>query len=370
MPFNRYLVDYFRTHKNMGSRDRKFYSNLSYSFFRSGKAFDFLNFKDKLLYSFYLCNNQENSFLSYFNAHLNDTIALSLNEKFISIKKEFKQFDEKNIFPYKDLISEGFNPSDFIFSQLSQSKVFIRVRERYLILVKEILTEKKIEFESDLELNNCLSFPANIKLQNIFSEREMNFFEVQDRSSQWASNQFSIFPNEQWWDACAGSGGKSLALIDKEESVNLICSDIRESILDNLDIRFKNIAFRKYKKRKIDLLYEITSFEKEQFDGIILDAPCSGSGTWGRSPEMIQKFDAHVLDGFYKIQTLALANTCQFLKQGKLIYYITCSVFKRENEDVLSFVEKTIPLKLVNKFYIKGKEFGADSMFIAIFEKL
>src|SRR5690606_7324437 len=136
---------------------------------------------------------------------------------------------------------------------------------------------------------------------------------------------------EHWWDACAGAGGKSLLLLDQSAGVNLLVSDTRRSILRNLDERFDAAGIKSYRQKIIDLRNDTaTVLGDEQFDGIILDAPCTGSGTWGRTPEMLSAFDSQAIGRFAELQRQLATRVIRHLKPGKPLIYITCSVYAEE----------------------------------------
>jgi 16S rRNA (cytosine967-C5)-methyltransferase len=189
---------------------------------------------------------------------------------------------------------------------------------------------------------------------------------VQDYSSQQTANYFKPNKWDAWWDACAASGGKSLLLHELEPNIKLVVSDIRESILANLDERFRSAGLMKYQKKQLDLTQNIDqTLHDYEFDGIILDAPCSGSGTWGRTPEMISQFEPQKIEFFQRLQKTIAANVIKFLKPGKPLIYITCSAFKAENEDVIDYLVKECGLKLEEVKVLAGYEHKADSMFVA-----
>src|SRR5690606_20322966 len=103
------------------------------------------------------------------------------------------------------------------------------------------------------------------------------YYEVQDYASQQTGLDFEATAGERWWDACAGAGGKSLLLLDQSPGVNLMVSDTRRSILRNLDERFERAGIKSYRQKVVDLTKDSAGvMGDEQFDGIILDAPCSG----------------------------------------------------------------------------------------------
>ena len=111
------------------------------------------------------------------------------------------------------------------------------------------------------------------------------------------------------------------------------------------------------------------SIEKDSMDGIILDAPCSGSGTWSRTPEMLSQFNESQIEKFIYLQRTIAENAVQFLKPGCPLVYITCSVFKEENEEAVAYFLANLPLKLEKMELIKGYESKADTMFVARFLK-
>jgi 16S rRNA (cytosine967-C5)-methyltransferase len=159
---------------------------------------------------------------------------------------------------------------------------------------------------------------------------------------------------------------KSLLLHELEPDIKLVVSDIRESILANLDERFQQAGLRKYQKKLLDLTQNPDQeMHDYAFDGIILDAPCSGSGTWGRTPEMIAQFHPSKIEFFQRLQKAIVSNVTKFLKPGKPLIYITCSAFKNENEEVVEFLVKDLGLKLEEQMILPGYENKADTMFVA-----
>ncbi|MCK7557324.1 hypothetical protein MKQ70_20890 [Chitinophaga sedimenti] len=94
-------------------------------------------------------------------------------------------------------------------------------------------------------------------------------------------------PKSYWWDCCAASGGKSILLKDIQPNVELLVSDVRTSILENLQRRFKEAGIKNFHAKVLDLSDDNVDqiLPRNQFDNILLDAPCSGSGTWDAHPK-------------------------------------------------------------------------------------
>jgi len=361
-PLSKFLPGFYRQNKQMGSTDRKVASRLIYNYFRLGNTLPNLPVDERLVIAEFLCNTQVNSFLQHFKPDWAACIAFSINEKLALVKAAYKDFNLGDVFPWANQISAGIDKNYFLKSFFVQPDLFIHVHNGYDHLVKAELNKAGITFKD--EGNGCFSLPNGTRLETIFPNQ--NWFEVQDYSSQQTANYFKPQRWDQWWDACAASGGKSLLLHELEPDIKLVVSDIRESILSNLDERFQQAGLRKYQKKLLDLTQNPDQVLHDyEFDGIILDAPCSGSGTWGRTPEMIAQFNPQKIEFFQKLQQNIARNVVKFLKPGKPLIYITCSAFKAENEDVVEFLVKELGLKLEEQQVLKGYINKADTMFVA-----
>lgn len=361
-PLGKFLPGFFRMNKQMGSTDRKVASRLIYNYFRLGKALPSLPDDERLLVAEFLCNNQVNSFIQHFKPEWAACIGFNLDEKIAIIKSAHPDFKLSDVYPWADRLSAGIDRDAFLKSFFIQPDLFIRVRKGFEQQVKNELKKAEITFKD--EGNNCFSLPNGTRLENIFPKQ--HWFEVQDMSSQQTGQFFKPQKWEQWWDACAASGGKSLLLNEQEPDLKLVVSDIRESILANLDERFDQVGLRRYQKKLLDLTENPDPYMHDYaFDGIILDAPCSGSGTWGRTPEMISQFNPVRIDFFQRLQQSIIPNVVKYLKADKPLIYITCSAFKAENEDTVDFMVSELGLKVESQQVLKGYEHKADTMFVA-----
>jgi 16S rRNA (cytosine967-C5)-methyltransferase len=360
-PVTKYLPEYFKRNKQMGSRDRKNLSKAIYSYFRLGNCLAGLKSDERLFVALFLTANSPDDMLAYFKPAYQERITDSLSEKVAYLSSLFPEFNLNDIFPFTAHLSASIDQTIFINSQLIQPDLFIRVIKGAEQKLAAYLNEAQIPFEKK---EWCYRLPNAAKLLNT-----EYLYEVQDQSSQYTANYFQPKPKQMWWDCCAASGGKSLLLHALEPSVYILASDNRASSLLNLEVRFKQAGITQFRRREIDLLAEINSIEKDSMDGIILDAPCSGSGTWSRTPEMLSQFKESQLEKFIYLQRTIAENASQFLKPGCPLVYITCSVFKEENEDAVDYFLANLPLKLEKMELIKGYESKADTMFVARFLK-
>ena len=364
-PITKFLPEFFKKNKQMGSTDRRSAARLLYNYFRLGRAFSDKTTEQRLFLAEFLCCSVDNPFLQYFRSDLNDIINLSLDEK-IKYAEVNEGFILSDVFPFTSHLSDGIDHYQFLSSLFIQPDLFIRVNPAALSNVLKVILDSGMEYKQIGDFT--IGLPNGTNLGSLFPDSNYSVkpFEVQDLSSQHTLNYFKPNRYEHWWDACAASGGKSLLLFSEQPDIKLVVSDIRESVLNNLDERFIAAGLRTYQKKLIDLTTnpdpELHDYE---FDGIILDAPCSGSGTWGRTPEMIRQFEEYKIKGFQNLQKTIAGNTLKYLKSGKPLIYITCSVFREENEEIVSFLQSEHGMKLEALELINGYTRKSDTMFAA-----
>ncbi len=362
LPLHRFLFAYFKQHKQMGSSDRRWVSRYLYSFFRLGKALKKEEQLLRLAIADFLCNQTTSLIIDKYLPQYTDQILLPVQAKIALVTDAYPAFKLEDVFPFNAELSEGIVAADFLQSFFVQPDLFIRVIAKQHQKIVEQLAKESIPVREVSEYT--LAIPNGTKLEKIIADPAS--YHVQDLSSQKTGDFFLPKPYDYWWDCCAASGGKSLLLHSLEPKVQLMVSDVRETSLNNLDERFQSAGIKKYQKKVLDLLLNNDQdLHHYEFDGIILDAPCSGSGTWGRTPEMLGHFETHKIEYVSKLQKGIAANVVKYLKAGQPLIYITCSVFKAENEDVIAHLVDTLPLKVESMESIKGYNDKADTMFIA-----
>lgn len=361
-PLPAFLRNYYRRDRRMGSTDRRTVSALVYSYFRTGNLLKSLSAQEHLQAAWFLCHEKSTPLLEALRPEWNRQAGILPEEKLAILERTSGPLDPLSIFPFHRQLSEGIDPRKFALSMLRQPRLFIRVKEEGSEKIRKKLLNETIEFEELSQV--CLAFNNATRLDEILKEFNGSF-EIQDFSSQLTGTYFRAGKGEMWWDACAGSGGKSLMLNSLEPTVKLYVSDNRPSILENLGERFKAAGIPDYQLLKTDLVTEKLHWKELQFDGIILDTPCSGSGTWGRSPEMMAAFTEPEILRYSELQKTLARNILPFLKPGNPLIYITCSVFRRENEDQAAFFARELDLEVESQELLKGYEYKADTMFVS-----
>jgi len=365
MPLAEWLRQFFRQHKKYGSKDRKIIAGLCYAYYRLGGAAKNLTVEEGLLTAIFLTTTNPHPVLAELRPEWNDAITQSLEEK-LSLLQLPNGLE--GLFPFSDELSPAIDADAFTASLLIQPDLFLRLRPGHAAQVEGSLQAAGIPFTRIKD--DCLALPNGTKTEELIAiDRDAV---VQDLSSQEVINpyiQHSEKDPQTIWDCCAASGGKSILFYDRYPRAELTVSDIRESIIANLRKRFERAGITRYRSFLADL--SSPSFKPPRtFDLVICDAPCSGSGTWGRTPEQLRFFKKEEIERYAQLQRkIARKAAAGVGAQGKLLY-ITCSVFKKENEDAVAWIEKETGLKALSMDYFRGYHRRSDTLFAALFSAL
>lgn len=162
------------------------------------------------------------------------------------------------------------------------------------------------------------------------------WFEVQDEGSQVAAMIAAATPRLQVLDLCAGSGGKSLAMAAAMHNTGQIMAyDRDKSQLRPIFERLKRAGVRNV--QAIDAGDEAAlKAHGARFDLVLVDAPCTGSGTWRRKPDAKWRLKPQNLAQRLQEQSAVLSTAAAMVKPGGRLVYVTCSILPEENEDQIA----------------------------------
>ena len=203
--------------------------------------------------------------------------------------------------------------------------------------------------ELSAALNNCKPGPLPDSLEykggeDLFQREEFKSgaFEIQDIASQAVGHICAPKEKETWWDACAGEGGKTLHFSDLMRNTGLIwSSDRAEWRLNSLKKRAARAGVFNYRAKLWDGSEHLPT--KTMFDGILVDAPCSGIGTWGRNPHARWTTTVDDVNELAQIQIQLLINATAGLKVGGKLFYAVCTLSKRETTELADKFTKIFP---------------------------
>lgn len=229
-----------------------------------------------------------------------------------------------------------------------------------------------IRSDERIPLGNCIAY----------KEGEI---EVQDEASQLAAILADVKPEHKIIDYCCGAGGKSLAMAYlMGNKGHIFAHDIEKKRLMAIKPRIERLGVK-----NIELMDFIATSDKD-FDRFIVDAPCSGTGTWRRSPDAKFRLNQNMVDKLNQIQFDLLGKAYEKTKAGGRIVYITCSILNEENEEIIAaFLQSNPNVRLVNikdlwesklaapypyhsEKYLRLSPLttGTDGFFVAVLEKL
>lgn len=371
VPLVHFLKKYFAEHKKHGSRDRKLISHLCYGYYRLGHAVKELETAERLKIAIFLCNETAGDWASLFEEDWLAAWVIPIQKKIHWLQQKYPAFSAAAIFPWTAALSEGIDQEAFILSHFIQPDLFLRVRPGKEKQVLAKLREQQIVFSQVTD--TCLALANTTKVDSVLDiDKEVV---IQDYSSQQVARFLSLITlhspltKTTVWDCCAASGGKSLLACDVLPGIELTVSDIRPSILRNLKERFDRAGIQQYCSFTADLAQSTFTAHHEPYHIILCDAPCSGSGTWGRTPEQLFFFTQEKISAYADLQQRIIANVLPQVAKGGYLLYITCSVFKQENEEQVQFILQQGGFELVQMELLKGYDLKADSMFAALLRR-
>jgi 16S rRNA (cytosine967-C5)-methyltransferase len=221
--------------------------------------------------------------------------------------------------------------------------------------------------------------------EDLFHDRgfQAGQFEIQDIASQAVGRICAPRPGEVWWDACAGEGGKTLHLSALMGGKSLIwASDRAAWRLDRLRQRAARAKCFNYRAVAWDGSERPPT--KTRFDGVLLDAPCSGLGTWGRNPHARWTTSVRDVEELAAIQARLLRHVADSLKPGGRLIYAVCTLSHAETTAVAdAFTEERSDfdtLAVVNPFqpddppvtqmHLWPQDTGGNGMFVAAWRRL
>ncbi|MEO6034837.1 MAG: RsmB/NOP family class I SAM-dependent RNA methyltransferase [Verrucomicrobiota bacterium] len=207
-------------------------------------------------------------------------------------------------------------------------------------------------------------------------------FELQDISSQAVGVICAPKSGETWWDACAGEGGKLLHLSELMGNKGLIwASDRAEWRLKRLKQRTARAKVFNYRAALWDGGKKLPT--KTKFDGVLVDAPCSGIGTWHRNPQARWTTSANDVNELAAIQRGLLLQVADSVKPGGKLIYSVCTLSREETTGVAEYFQKERkdfqPLEVNNPFtpnesarqlWFWPQDSGGNGMFVAAWKKV
>lgn len=366
-PFSGFINSYFKQYPILGSKDRKIIAERVFTFYRISKLVEDLNEEEKsLCLDAFMAERLTPNLLKNALKNSNWTESgQSIDERIAQLEENGIEVKIQDTLKNLPSLTYGLNQNDYANYLLHQNAVFVKPQAKHTEKLLDALNKAEIAFSK--EEDGLIRVASNSKLQEILKP---TWYRIQDASSVATQAYFPDCNPAAVWDTCAGGGGKSLLLHEKYPAAKLYASDNRMHMLENLKQRFKEHGYTlpncfEWNGENVRETMPSSSL----FDLILCDVPCSGSGTWARSPESLHFFDPKAFEKLTNKQKAIVQSALKHLNPGGYLVYITCSVFRAENEAVVEEICRNNDLACEAQTLINGIEKRADCLFVSVLKK-
>lgn len=355
LPLDYFLSNYFRSNKAIGSKDRGVIAETVYALVRWRGLLD------------HICSEDP-----------------SWESKLLAFKKDdFESYKKRNDIPIHVRLSFPKNLFDRLVESLGMDRACefclnSNIAAPTTVRVNAIKTTREellALWKDKYDVIPCMQAPYGItfnKRINFYELQEFKqgLFDIQDEGSQLLASLIEAKPGELVMDYCAGAGGKALAFAPNMQNKGQIyLHDIRKHALLDCRKRFKRAGIQNAQiihddEAKLKKL-------KKKMDWVLVDAPCSGTGTLRRNPDMKWKYDDAMLIRLVGQQRMIFEKALSFLKPGGRIVYATCSVLTEENREQVAHFAKTYGLEVEGELFESlPQPGGMDGFFGAVLKKM
>ncbi|MBR4106864.1 MAG: RsmB/NOP family class I SAM-dependent RNA methyltransferase [Alphaproteobacteria bacterium] len=323
-PADKIINDYTKARKYIGSKDRRFIVDEVWQIIRNRCK---LTFDAK--------SDDPRKILLYYNKDRLEQVFDGSTYGLTPLTKEEQNWlRQENDEPYPDWVEaecpkwlyEKIGNLEFCKALNGQAQTDVRAHGISADELQAKLAAEGIESKKGAYSPYCLKIKERLVLNNCMVWQD-GYLDVQDEASQLAAILIDAKPEHKIIDYCCGAGGKSLALSNiLKDNGHILAYDIEAKRLEAIKPRMARLNVHDIE------LTEIIADSDKDFDRFILDAPCSGTGTWRRAPDAKFRLTEQKLYGLTKIQAELLEIATVKTKIGGRIIYITCSVLPDENE--------------------------------------
>ncbi len=250
----------------------------------------------------------------------------------------------------------------------------------------ELLQREGISYKQDARIPGRIEIPQGVNFPHAWLRSPL--WTVQDGASMLVPMMVAPEPGWKVWDVCAAPGGKSFFLADLMEDQGTIwASDRSRKRLGPLKDRQEHLGLSCIKTREMEVLEDSFPWEREMFDAVLLDVPCTGWGTFRRHPDLRWRLRPGDTKRLGEMGIRMMERVCDYVKVGGRLVYSTCTLSPEENQEVVArFLEKhesftlesrasCLPTAFGEAFHEEGwieifpPRWRMDGMFVACLQK-
>ena len=352
-PADRIMAKYFREHRYIGSKDKYAISEQYYGILRQRSSFEYLLQASDIgigarTLAALLIRQQGLSIEDYFNSekyspkYLNLSLLTRLNNVEFESLNDAPEHIRLNVPEWlaaklKTALGDEF--ANVMTAMNQRASTDVRINQLITNNQQAIDLFDKLGFDYTESILSPwgLCFSQRVALFGL-KEFRQGWFEIQDQGSQLLALLTNVKAGDRVVDFCAGAGGKTLAMAAMMENKGVIhACDVHTKRLDNLAKRAKraevhNVRVHVLSSEKDKWVKQ----QQEKADVVLIDAPCTGTGTWRRSPDSRWNLQEENLTNLVELQQSILQSASRLVKKGGRLIYATCSLLKEENEQQIA----------------------------------
>jgi len=337
-PLDKALANHFRQHKKFGSQDRAWLRNLLFAYWRWFGWVQRQPLERGLLLGYLLDGHQigpeVHAWAVREGLSLADLQGCECPDSFTFTKK-LSWIQGLGIAVTAQEVNPLWLPDwggEQIAVQQEQAPLWLRLQGANPGQLLAELAQQSAQGWLHPQLATACRVAGRVNLEQLSSYR-LGLVEVQDLHSQMVGLACNPQPGETWIDLCAGAGGKALQLASLQQGQGQVIGlDIRPAPLEEAASRrrrsgMRNLSFALWDGQTLPKLPACR--------GVLVDAPCSGSGTWRRAPDLRWRFQPSQLPELAATQTRLLELGSSLVEPGGRLVYATCSLLAEENQIVV-----------------------------------
>ena len=331
LPLDLFISVYFRNNKALGSKDRGYIAESLYAMVRWKGLID------------YLCEKPitwEKRWNFFSKTTLND------HQDDVNIPQYVRCSFPEVLFNL--LVATHGLEKTIELCRICNRAAPTTVRINTLKTTRDAMLER---WKESYEVSPCLVSNEGIIFHKKISffglpEFKEGLFEIQDEGSQLLAKLVDAKPGQQIMDYCSGSGGKALAFApEMKNSGQIFLHDIRPFALQESSKRLRRAGIQNAQIVQADNIEKLKKLKKKM-QWVLVDAPCTGTGTMRRNPDMKWKFTEETLPRLLGQQRMIFEKALSFMHPEGRIVYATCSILNEENQVQADHFIKTYDLEM------------------------
>ena len=338
-PLDVMLSEFFTHNRKLGSRDRRLLKETVYAYFRWKGWIDRIapptdTVQETLVLAGHLAFPELPPALAYMAGSINKSIEPLPATDVATVKTWLESIGE-TLLSATDLVPEWVPAAlaqsveaGLIESWQQRPPVWIRCLDKRIHSTRMAFEKKSFQATRHPSMDHALQIDRAFPETEMFKLSENGFF-IQDLASQVVSDVCLQLKKRTWWDTCCGSGGKSFAIAARGRA-KVFASDSRPKVTRALQDRRRLLGLMDIEVAVLDAAKEIP--RERLFGGVLVDASCSGLGTWSRNPDLRWRTGDDKLSILRQDQDLILDNASKAVDLAGYLVYSVCTMTQQETE--------------------------------------